>query len=249
MATKLHQILAVEAGVRAQSAKDITALHHSLKKPELLFGQNRTYEPLKEDGEKLPAERQILQFRVQDVVRESIKIWARMFDITATRDYANIDAKADIVVDGQTLVKNAPTAFLLWLEKKLEDLHTFVAQLPTLPADIEWEWDDKQNCYKNKQEIKSAKTAKIMYPLVLAPATKEHPAQVSKESRDEVVGYWTTLKYSGALKVQDVKEMKDRVEILQKAVRFAREKANEVEVTDQKVGDALLKYVFGKLAQ
>ena len=37
----------------------------------------------------------------------------------------------------------------------------------------------------------------------------------------------------------------ERVEKLQQAVKFAREEANNTEVTDQKVGAAIFGYLFG----
>lgn len=245
---KLHQILAVEAGVRAQAQKDLTAAHHGLQKEAMLIGILREYQPVQDGGEKLPSERQLLQVRVPEVIRETSSILEKMFDVTASRDWTNMEARGDVVLeDNKVLIKGAPTSYLLWLEKRLEDIHTFVCKLPTLPADTEWVWDANQNAYKNKDEIKTHKTNKIPYPLLLAPATDKHPAQVVEKAKDEIVGWWTTHKYSGALRAQDVKAMKDRVEALQKAVKFAREKANETEVKDQKVGGDLLKYVFGEL--
>ncbi len=245
--TKLHQILAVESNIRNQTQKDLTKFHQALEKDGLLKGINKTYVPIKEDGEQLPPERESLQVRVPDVLKEVAAILEKQYDITAIRDFANTNAKADVTLpDGTVLLTNAPAPYLLWLEGRLEDLHTFVAKLPTLPADIEWAWDNNQNCYRNKHEIKTVKTAKVEYSLVLLEPTKEHPGQAVPKIRDENIGWWTTIKYSGAVPVPDQKAMKDRVETLVKAVKMAREKANQVEVNDDlKVGGKLLKYVFG----
>ncbi|HLY31763.1 MAG TPA: hypothetical protein VKQ36_12110, partial [Ktedonobacterales bacterium] len=57
-------------------------------------------------------------------------------------------------------------------------------------------------------------------------------------------GYWRTVKFSGALPAQRVNELLARVERLQDAVKFAREEANNMEVTDQKVGERLLQFIF-----
>ena len=62
---------------------------------------------------------------------------------------------------------------------------------------------------------------------------------------DVVVGYWRTVKFSGALPAQRVNELLTRVERLQQAVKYAREEANNTEVTEQKVGARLLGYLFG----
>lgn len=246
--TKLHQILAVESGIRNQTQKDLTELHQKLQKAELLEGLYHEYQPAKEDGEKFPAERKSLQVRVPDVIKDTIAILEKQFDITAVRDFANTAARADVVLEnGTVLLKDAPAPYLLWLEHKMDDLHTFVCKMPTLPADIEWDWDKNQNCWKNRHEIKTVKTAKIEYALTLVAPTKEHPGQAVPKVRDENVGHWTKTRYSGAIPVPDQKAMKDRVEALQKAVKVAREKANQVEIKDDlKVGGPLLQFVFGK---
>lgn len=249
MATKLHQILAVESGIRNQSDKDLTAAHHGLKHPDMLKGLYRTYQANSDQGEKLPDERTELQSRVPDVIKATVAILQKKFDVVASRDYANMSARADIVLeDGSVLLPNVPATYLLWLEKQMVDLHTFVCQLPVLPADTEWEWDANQNCYKNKHEIKTTRTNKVPYALLLAPATDKHPAQVVKETKDEIVGYYTTMKYSGAVPATVIKAMKERVEELQKAVKLAREKANQIDVVDLKVGNTILKKIFGDMA-
>lgn len=246
---KLHQILAVESDVRNQAQKDLTQAHHGLQKNELLQGQQRKYQPKDDGGEKLPPEGNLLQTRVPRVIQETANILSKMFDVTATRDFGNMGAKADVVVEGVTLVKDAPAPFLLWLEKKLADVHTFVCKLPTLPADTEWEWDGNQMCYRNANEIKTHRTMKIEDFKVVVPATEQHPAQIAKVVKDEVAGYWTTIKYSGAIKVEEVAAMKERVELLMKEVKYAREKANQVEVTDMKLGAGVMKFIFADMVK
>jgi hypothetical protein len=61
---------------------------------------------------------------------------------------------------------------------------------------------------------------------------------------DVVVGHWRTVKFSGALPAKRIKELTDRVDKLQQAVKFAREEANNLEVTDQNVGDKIFEYLF-----
>lgn len=242
---KLHQILAVEATVRRQFQKDLTKAHHGLQYPQMLAGEVRTYEPVDEEGERFPAEETLLQARVPRILKDTAKANTEVFDVIATRDYANTKAVADVVVDGEVLVEKAPSTYLLWLEKQLQDLHTFVSKLPTLPTDIEWEWDESTDAFKSKKPVRTTKTQKVPYSLVLLAPTKEHPGQAVEKSRDEVVGYWSKTRFCGALKAQDVREMKERVEKLYKAVKFARETANSIEVEDKKVGEGIMRYVFG----
>ena len=69
--------------------------------------------------------------------------------------------------------------------------------------------------------------------------------QVEVYYEDVAVGYWTTVKFSGALPAKRINEILDKVIALQTAVKFAREEANNTEVVDQKVGAAVFGYLFG----
>jgi hypothetical protein len=88
------------------------------------------------------------------------------------------------------------------------------------------------------------RTKKVPRNHVKAEATEKHPAQVEVYHEDVVVGYWRTVKFSGALPAQRVNELLERVEKLQAAVKFAREDANGTEVTDQKPGKKVFDYLF-----
>src|SRR5215468_10945135 len=124
MATKLNQIIAVEKGVKSRSYQDLTEAHHALQKQTLLSGISRTYRPKDEEGEQLPPESTRVQLKAEDVIRQTTESLTRLFDITATKDWTNCTAKADVVIDGQTLLSGVPATYLLFLEKQLVDLHT-----------------------------------------------------------------------------------------------------------------------------
>jgi hypothetical protein len=135
---KLNQIIAVEKGVKSGSLRELTDAHHTLQKPALLAGISRTYQPKDEEGEQLPPESTRVQVKTEDVLRQTSTVLTRLFDVTATKDWANCSAKADIVVDGRTLLRDVPVSYLLFLEKQLVDLHTFVKKLPLLDATEDW---------------------------------------------------------------------------------------------------------------
>lgn len=245
---KLNQILAIEKGEKTKVYGDTTKVHHRLEKAELLSGMSRTYRPKEDEGEKFPDEDQKLQVRAQHVIDETLRLLSGYYDIVAQRDWANGIAKSDIVVypgtpQERTLLKDVPAPYLLWLEKQLDDLYTFVSKLPTLPTTENWTWSKEQDCYQ-APSVETAKMKKISKPLLMHPATKEHPAQVQLITDDVVIGYWTTVKFSGALPAQQVQEMKGRVKALQEAAKFAREKANSCEAAPVKTGDALLGFLF-----
>lgn len=241
---KLNQIIAVEKGVKSQALRDLTDAHQLLQKLTMLSGISRTYRPRDEEGEQLPPESTKVQVKAHDVIRRTTDVLTRLFDVTATKDWANTQAKADVVVDGEVLLSQAPATYLLFLEKQLVDIGTFVRKLPVLDAAETWTYDTSADSWAT-EPAQTIRTKKIPRNHVKAEATEHHPAQVEVYYEDVTVGYWRTVKFSGALPAQRVNELLERVEKLQQAVKFAREEANNMEVTDQKVGEKLLKYIFG----
>ncbi|MFC0597017.1 hypothetical protein [Streptomyces palmae] len=241
---KLNQIIAVEKGVKSKAQQDLAAAQHGLAKPALLAGISRTYQPKDEEGEQLPPESTRVQVKAEDVLRETAATLTRLFDVTATKDWANCTARADVTVEGRTLLREAPVSYLLFLEKQLSELGAFLRRLPILDAAESWTLDPSTDAWKT-DPVRTVRTKKVPRNHVKAEATDKHPAQVDVYYEDIPVGYWTTVKFSGALPARRVNELLDRVEKLQQAVKFAREEANSVEVTDQRVGDAVFGYLFG----
>lgn len=240
---RLNQIIAVEKGVKSRSFQELTDAHHALQKPALLTGIARTYRPKDDEGEQLPPESTKVQIKAEEIIQQTAAILTRLFDITATKDWTNGAARADVVVDGQPLLTQVPVTYLLFLEKQLVDLHTFIKKLPTLDAAETWNFDASADCWAT-EPVQTVKTKKIPRNHVKAEATEKHPAQVEVFYEDVVVGYWRTVKFSGALPAQRVSELLDRIEKLQQAVKFAREEANNADAIDQKVGDKVFQFLF-----
>lgn len=240
---KLNQIIAVEKGVKSKSFQELTEAHHAIQKPTLLSGLSRVYQPKDEEGEQLPPESTKVQVKSEETLRDMAATLTRLFDVTATKDWANCHAKADVTVDGQVLLRDVPVSYLLFLEKQLTDLNTFVKKLPVLDAAESWTFDASADCYRT-DAVRTIRTKKVPRNHVKAEATEHHPAQVEVYYEDIPVGYWSTTKFSGSLPARRVRELVDRVEKLHAAVKFAREEANGAEVTDQRVGDAVFGYLL-----
>jgi hypothetical protein len=166
-----------------------------------------------------------------------------MFDVVATQDWANCQAKGDVVVDGHPLLKGVPVTHLLFLEKQLTDLRTFVEALPVLDPAEEWEYRADVDGYVSRPS-RANRTKKVPKNHVKYEATKEHPAQVEMYMEDVWVGTWSTTRFSGAIPAATRNAMLERVRKLVDAVKVAREEANGLEVKPQKVGAAVLGYVF-----
>ncbi|MDI1462793.1 hypothetical protein QEZ54_17595 [Catellatospora sp. KI3] len=240
---KLNQIIAVEKGVKSRSFQDLTEAHHAVQKPALLSGISRTYQAKDEEGEQLPPEATRVQARAEDVLRQISTTLTRLFDVTATKDATNCVARADVVVDDRVLLSDVPVTYLLFLEKQLTDLHTFVKKLPVLDAAESWVFSDSADCWST-EPVRTIRTKKVPRNHVKAEATEKHPAQVEVYYEDIAVGYWTTVKFSGALPAKRVSVLLDRVERLQQAVKFAREEANNTEAVDRHVGEKVFGYLF-----
>ena len=129
MTTKLNQVLAIEKSTKSRVHGEVTRMHHSLQKGGLLNGFAKSYQPKDEDGDHYPPERQRVQVNAASELRRAGRLLGELFDVTATKDWANTQAKADLVIDGETLLEQVPATYLLFLEKQLND----AALLPPTP--------------------------------------------------------------------------------------------------------------------
>ena len=241
---KLNQVIAVVAGKKAKAAQVITAAYHQFQKTPLFDGISRTYQPRDEDGEKLPPESKSIQVKVLDLMVEVTAAMVEMFDVVATQDYANCSARADVCVNGKVILSKVPVTHLLFLEKQLKDVETFIGKLPTLDPSETWSFNEAVGSYATSPS-ETARTKKVPKAFVKAEATKEHPAQVEMFHEDIMVGYWRTVKFSGTIPAKDKNRMLERVRSLHEAVIKAREEANGIDVSPVSNGKAVFDFVFG----
>jgi hypothetical protein len=244
---KLNQIIAIEKGAKSRATAGLTEAYHAAQRVEPLKGISRTYQPREDEGERLPGESKRVQITAAQIVADAQAALTELFNVTATKDWANTEAKASVVVDGRTILADVPITFLIFLEKQLAELRTFVSKLPTLDPGFIWIWDGAADCYA-AVPIETTRTRKVPRNHVKAEATKEHPAQVEVYYEDVIVGTWTTINFSGALPAEEVRKLQGRIDALAAAVKFAREEANSTEVERHDVADAVLGFVFGDLA-
>lgn len=244
---KLHQVVAILGEKKSRAQSELTKSHHMLQKEDLLKGIARTYRPKDDDGERIPSEQKNIQYTVAQGIAAARGALTEMFDMVATQDAGNRDAAADVVVDGKVVLAAVPATTLIFLEKQLTDLRTFVEKLPTLDPAYAWTYDATAGCYVSN-DAETVRSKKVYRNHVLHEATKEHPAQVQVYTEDVPVGYWTTRNFSGAIPLDERSIMLSRVRKLREAVVLAREEANRAEVSEQKIGEVVLGFVFGKSA-
>jgi hypothetical protein len=236
---KLNQVVAVVAAKKKLATEAITNAYHAIQKAELFNGISRTYTPRDDEGERFPSESKTAQASVTAILESVTGPLTEMFDTVLTQDVANTLANSNV----GDIAPGVPVTYLLFLEKQLTDLTTFVSKLPVLDPAEQWHWDDSANCYASAPS-ESVKSKKIPKAFVKYEATKEHPAQVEMFTEDVVVGNWKTIKFSGALKAADKAAMLDRVRQLHEAVVKAREAANSADVAEQHIGKRILDFVF-----
>lgn len=241
---KLNQIIAIEKGEKSRHQKVVTEIHRQSKVPDLFNGFVKEFRSLDEDGERIPEERKTVQFTVAENFREAIDSWKSVLNTIASKDFGNTEAKGDIQIDDSLIAKNVPPTFLLTLEKELNDIETFVRLLPELDNADDWDFDVDSGLYKTA-EYETHRTKKIPKVIVKYDATKDHPAQTEMINEDKIVGYWKTKKLSGAIPTTEKKQILARITTLRRAVKFAREEANSIEIAKVTIADAIVDYVFG----
>jgi hypothetical protein len=240
---KLNQVIATERDVKKSAYNDLSKTHHLIQKPDSVSGSIGNYSPREEGGEQLPPEIRNVQNRVLDVLEDVKEKTVPYFDLVLTKDIGNTKATATLEIPDGRELHGVPVTTLLFLEKQLSDFHAFFSKLPTLPADHSWSWDDTQQIYVTAP-VRSVKTAKVQRPIVLYPATPEHPAQTQLITEDVIAGEWTRIKQSGAMREKDRKALVKRTELLLIAVKEAREAANNIEVNKHAMGEVVMNYLL-----
>jgi len=241
---KLNQIIAIEKGVKSRVYSEITELHKASQKPELFNGVTRQYQKKDEEGEDLPPEKKRVQYSSIEVLKRVERLNTELFDVTARKDWTNCKAVADVKIDDHVMIAQAPVTYLLFLEKQLLDLRTFVSALPVLDEGERWEQDTNSGLYKS-EPVQTHRTKKVQKPIVLYNATDKHPAQTQLITEDVIAGHWHTEKHSGAIPGQRKTAILERLEKILQAVKYAREEANDIdETTPDSIGEAVFGYLL-----
>lgn len=241
---KLNQIIAIEKGIKSRNCSTISNLYKTVQKPDLFNGFNKTYRPKNIEDETYPDEKKKVVFLSKEILKEFSDSMTELFNITATKDVGNCKAFGDIIIDGDILIEKVPASNLLFLEKQINDIKTFIENIPVLDVAEDWNEDVNSNIYKT-EKVTNNKTKKVQKPIVLYEATDRHPAQTQMINEDVTVGYWDTIKHSGALPLPLKKGMLEKINKLTKAVKFAREEANNTIVENVEIGEKIFKYLLG----
>jgi len=248
---KLHELLAVETGFENQANKTRTDLVNTFDKKRHLFEEKRTvFTPLGE-GQTVVENQSDIQSTVAKEIAWLQPFLAKALDASYQVAQANTIAKADVVLEdeaGTTLLTGIPATSLLELEKRLVELASLVAAIPTLDPAKGFSPDPQRGeGFFQARQVRKTRSKKEKVVLIKYEATKEHPAQTELIDKDLPVGTIEEQEWSGLMTPAQKSDLINRVEIVYRAVRRARSRANEAEINQNaKIGAKLLGYIFGK---
>jgi hypothetical protein len=247
--SKLHELLAVEGQLENQANKVRTDLMNTFEKKVHLFRESRVVFKPSVEGEHETVE---VQSDIQSTVRKELD-WisghiVKALDASYQVAEANTHARADVVLDDdvQTVIlKDVPATALLELEKRVAELQALVAAIPTLDPAKGFTADPQRlNAFKAREVVKT-RTKKTIEVIVKYAATKEHPAQTEMINVDKPIGELREQEWSGLITPAEKAELIDRAEMIGRAVRKARARANEAEIDSaKKVGKKIVGFIF-----
>jgi hypothetical protein len=235
MTAKLHEVLAAEDTVTQAAQKMLAETNEKFNKhTEFFTGSTRTLQRLTQSPEDEAIEKsnrrgKNLPTTVPQTVQYAFQYVGKMLDLKLRKHSTNQLARANIMLDGKMLLADVPVDFLLDLEKMIPQWRDMFAKMPTLDPSKEWV-EQQKHVWKTKDAVVSAQTEKVTHPVVLAPATDKHPAQVKESSKDVVVGVFSDLTFSGAATSQQKADVMALCDKLYVAVKEARMRANSTEV-------------------
>lgn len=249
---KLHELLAAETTAVSASKKLLEDTRTKFaKKDDYFMGNLRTLTMLKDsvENEAIQAaarQEKELPTTVYDTLEYFFQFWAKAEDVMLQKNCTNQVAKADLMFKGEVLARNLPVDELMGLEARLKELRGLAQEMPTLDASKKWKnaTDRGDHVFVTEAPEVQAKTEKIIVPVELSPATDKHPAQVKETSREEVVGKFENIRWSGAATTLQKAQMIEILDELIVEARQARNRANMVETVDARIGQTLINTIL-----
>lgn len=251
MPKKLPELLAVETTLHGQAETTRTDLIKTFTSKRHLFeSRNVVFSPFVETAE-LPTREEEHGTLNSTIARELTwitPILTKAIDVGLAVDRTNQSAQADLTLeDGSVLLKNVPTTALLGLGHRASEIASLIEAIPTLdPAKgFEPDPDMGTDVMKARPIVRTRTEKKSNIPLTISAATDKFPAQVTLVSEDIKVGTVTTTEWSGLITSAAKAEMLSRIEELKRAIKQARQRANDREADQSSlVGQRLCDFVF-----
>lgn len=251
---KLHEIIAVEADLEGNQKRIVDETNVTFSKKAHLFqGKQRSLtlfrgddEVSKKAAEDAESKVEILATTVHDKLAYTWDSLIQYWDAVAQKERTNQEARADVVVNGTVVMTGVPVTFLLGLESKLKRVREIYEGIPTLEPNIKWE--PAPNIGENVMvapSVTTLKTQKETDYRTVAPATDKHQAQVVPVEKVANIGSYTDTRTSGLVTPAQKSDWLERIDTLLRAVKQARQRANETPLIDIHVGSTIMKFIHG----
>ena len=246
---KLHEILAVEGSLEGEVKGIINETANTFtKKVNHFLGAIKVCEMFDADDVALPTERQEMVTTVGLKLEHTHKSLERYIDVLLQKEATNQTAVADLVIDGVVLANDLPVTFLLGMEHRMKTYRVMYESIPTLQPGRDWEEDTAYGLpgvYKDHNKEEKLRSAKKFKSQVLYEATKEHPAHIEKWEEQVPVGKFVQETWSGMMSPAEKSAILGRFDKLIRALKQARQRANNVDIVSKSVGKELIGYMIG----
>jgi hypothetical protein len=247
---QLHEVLAARASREEEARNAIRDTREVLGAPHLFEAFLQTYRHLEDDlaGQyrEVPKEA-TMTTTVPQVLRQLREPVGKLIDLMYTVDKSNMDALAEIRLDGISLPA-MPSTQLLSLEKKIKELKDAFSTIPVHDPKLQWRDDpQRENVVMTDPQLSFVTTKRVKYDVVVQP-TKEHPAVVKERAEDPIVGERTKVFWSGKLAQKQKNLLLRRADDLIEAIHIALARANQVEAKDGKISKDIFDFLFNGIA-
>ncbi len=248
----LHEQLAITKAKSNQASKCRTELTATFASKRHLFEEKQVvFRPIAETAQVQTTVERSIQSTVLSELNWVAPYLINAIDAELQVSEANTAARADIVLEGETtaLAVNVPATALLELDKRIAELKLLIEAIPTLDPAKGFVTDPthakaNDGVFKAR-DVHKSRTQKVRETILLAAATEHHPAQVSLVDTDKVIGTLDEQEWSGLITPAAKADLIDRVEVVARAVKAARSRANNVVVnTTLQLGAKLVNFVI-----
>jgi len=253
---KLHELLAVEASNEAAATALIGQTTNTFKSKENLFkGKARTLQMFGKNEqnqiemtaiEAKNYQNLLVSATIPDSLNYMACVLADYYDVVAQKELTNQLAKADVVIDGKVIIEGVPATFLLGMETKLKTLRNVLDEIPTMAPGMLWKEATEIGRFIYKTDpIRDIKTEKMTDHKMLPQPNPNIPVQYVPIESSKNVGEYTEVNFTGLINSADKAKLIERLDSLLKAVKQARQRANNVDASTTKVGDKMMGYLLG----
>ena len=246
---QIHELLAIENDLKVEKEKSSKSLIGIFKNEKPSFeGRTRRLE-IFDEKRKLEEAAGIENIELDTTVPRELatmsKPFIRYWDVKYQQEISNQKAIANIEIDGKVFIENVPVKFLLSMEEELKQLRKVYEAAPTLPPGFDWTPDNQkgEDIFKLNEPIIKQKGEKVLDFVVAVKATDKFPAQIKERTIDRQIGKYIDNFWSGAITPAKKLKLLSRIDIISRAIKQARQRANTQEVSTQTIGKDIFDFI------